>query len=134
MKASCVDGSRLILQIPSSAALTNMKPAQRLMKELKPLGCQLSISYFDADRRCCQLLEHLDVSYVKILPVLTQDLTSNSKHQDAIRKIVEAAEPAGVSVIADEVADTSSLAVLWQCGVKLISGAFLKEPPQVIAQ
>jgi diguanylate cyclase (GGDEF)-like protein len=134
MKASCVDGSRLILQIPSSAALTNMKPAQRLMKELKPLGCQLSISYFDADRRCCQLLEHLDVSYVKILPELTQDLTSNSKHQDAIRKIVEAAEPAGVSVIADEVADTSSLAVLWQCGVKLISGAFLKEPPQVIAQ
>jgi diguanylate cyclase (GGDEF)-like protein len=134
MKASCVEGSSLILQIPSSAALTNMKPAQRLMKELKPLGCQLSISYFDSERRCCQLLEHLDVSYVKLQPALTQDLTSNSKNQEAIRKIVEAADPAGVSVIADEVADTSSLAVLWQCGVKLIAGAFLKEPSQVIAQ
>jgi len=134
MKASCVDGNRLILQIPASAALTNMKPAQRLMKELKPLGCQLSISFFDAERRCRQLLEHLDVSYVKLLPALTEDLTSNSKNQDAIRKIVEAADPGGVAVIADEVADTSSLAVLWQCGVKLISGAFLKEPSQVIAQ
>jgi len=134
MKASCVDGNRLILQIPASAALTNMKPAQRLMKELKPLGCQLSISYFDAERRCRQLLEHLEVSYVKLLPALTEDLTSNSRNQDAIRKIVEAADPGGVAVIADEVADTSSLAVLWQCGVKLISGAFLKEPSQVIAQ
>ena len=134
MKASCVDGNRLILQVPASAALTNMKPAQRLMKELKPLGCQLSISHFDAERRCRQLLEHLDVSYVKLLPALTENLTSNSKNQDAIRKIVDAANPAGVSVIADEVADTSSLAVLWQCGIKLISGAFLKEPSQVIAQ
>jgi len=134
MKSNCVEGSRLILQIPASAALSNLKPAQRLMKELKPLGCQLSISYFDAERRCRQLLEHLDVSYVKILPVLTEDLTANSKNQEAIRKIVEAAEPGGVLVIADEVADTSSLAVLWQCGIKLISGAFLKEPSQVIAQ
>ncbi len=71
---------------------------------------------------------------MKLLPALTEDLTSNSKNQDAIRKIVEAADPGGVAVIADEVADTSSLAVLWQCGIKLISGAFLKEPSQVIAQ
>ena len=35
---------------------------------------------------------------------------------------------------ADEVADTSSLAVLWQCGVKLIAGAFLSESSQVLAQ
>lgn len=134
MKSSCIEGSRIILQIAASAAQTNLKPAQRLMKELKPLGCQLAISQFDAGRRCCQLLEHLDVSYVKILPALTNDLTANSKNQDAIRKIVEAAESHRVSVIADEVADTSSLAVLWQCGVKLLAGAFLKEPSQVIAQ
>jgi len=134
MKASCIEGSKISLQIAASAAQTNLKPAQRLMKELKPLGCQLAISQFDAGRRCCQLLEHLDVSYVKILPALTNDLTANTKNQDAIRKIVEVAEPHGVSVIADEVADTSSLAVLWQCGVKLLAGAFLKESSQVIAQ
>jgi diguanylate cyclase (GGDEF)-like protein len=134
MKSSCVDGSRIILQISAGAAQTNLKPAQRLMKELKPLGCQLSISQFDAGRRCRQLLDHLDVSFVKLQPELTANLTSNSNNQEAVGKIVDAAEPHGVSVIADEVADTSSLAVLWQCGVKLIAGAFLKESSQVIAQ
>ena len=134
MKSNCIEGNRIILQIAASAAQTNLKPAQRLMKELQPLGCKLAISQFDEGRRCCQLLEHLDVSYVKIQPVLTSDLTANSKNQEAVRKIVEAAEPHGVSVIADEVADTSSLAVLWQCGIKLIAGAFLKESSQVIAQ
>jgi len=134
MKVNCVEGQRIILQVDASAAQTNLKPAQRLMKELKPLGCQLAISHFDAERRTSQLLKHLEVSYVKLHPKLTENLTADSKNQESIRKIVEAAELHGACVIADEVADTSSLAVLWQCGVKLISGAFLTESSQVIAQ
>lgn len=134
MSAACVDGNKVILQIAAQAAHTNLRPAQRLMKELKPLGCQLSVSMFDDERRSLQLLDHLDLSFVKLQPALTKDLTASSNNQELIRKIVEAAESNGVAVIADEVADTSSLAVLWQCGVKLITGAFLKESSQVLAQ
>jgi diguanylate cyclase (GGDEF)-like protein len=134
MKASVVEGQRVILQIAASAALSNLRPAQRLMKELKPFGCKLAVCEFDTERRTLQLLDHLDVSYIKLQPSLTEDLTSNTKNQEAIRKIVESAEPKGISVMADEVADTSSLAVLWQCGVKLIAGAFLNESTQVLAQ
>ena len=112
----------------------NEQLQSRLMKELSPLGCQLAVSQFDNERRSLQLLEHPDVSYVEILNELTEDLTANTKNQEAVSKIVEAAEPQDVLVIADEVADTSSLAVLWQCGVKLIAGTFLKESSQVLAQ
>ena len=133
LKASCTEGERVILQIAASAAHTNLRPAQRLMKELKPLGCHLAISLFGAERRSLQLLEHLDVSYVKIHPSLTNDLTANTKNQESVNKIVEAAEAHDVLVIADEIEDTSSLAVLWQCGVKLIAGAFLRESSQVLA-
>lgn len=134
LKAACVEGDRIILQIEANVAHTNLRPAQRLLKELKPLGCHLAISLFDSKRRSRQLLEHLDVSYIKLLPSLTEDLTANTRNQEAVRRIVEAADPQGTAVIADEVADTSSLAVLWQCGVKLIAGAFLKESSQVLAQ
>jgi diguanylate cyclase (GGDEF)-like protein len=134
LKASCIEGERVVLQIAAEAAQSNLKPAQRLMKELRPLGCRLSISGFDDQRSSMQLLDHLDVSFVKLKSELTQDLTGNSKHQELIQKIVEAAEPNDVDVIADEVDDTSSLAVLWQCGVKLIAGAFVKESSQVLAQ
>jgi len=134
MQESCVEGDRLILQISAAAAQSNLKPAQRLMSELKPLGCKLSISGFDTDRRNRQALEHLPVSYIKIQQSMTENLTGNTASQDDIRKIVEAAENHGVLVIADEVADTSSLATLWQCGIKLIAGAFLKENSQVVGQ
>ncbi len=134
MKENCVEGRHIVLQIDATAAQANLKPAQRLMKELKPLGCQLAISHFDNGRRSSQLLEHLDVSYVKLHPKLTENLTTDNVCQESIRKVVDEAELHGASVIADEVADTSNLAVLWQCGVKLISGAFLQETSQVIAQ
>jgi EAL domain-containing protein (putative c-di-GMP-specific phosphodiesterase class I) len=134
LRAACVDGDKVILQITSGAAQGNLRPAQRLMKELQPLGCHLAISDFDGERRCLQLLDHLDISYLKLDPALTEDLTANTRNQETIRKVVEAAEHHDIAVIADEVADTSSLAVLWQSGVKLVAGAFLRESTQVLAQ
>jgi diguanylate cyclase (GGDEF)-like protein len=134
LKTSCVEGNRIILQIATNSAVTNLRPAQRLMKELKPFGIELAVDLFDAERRSRQLLEHLDVSFLKIAPTLTEDMTAITKNQNEVQKIVEAAEKFGVAVIADEVSDTSSLAVLWQCGVKLIAGTFLRESSKVIAK
>jgi diguanylate cyclase (GGDEF)-like protein len=134
LRSACADGDRLVLQIEASAAQTNLRPAQRLMNELKPLGCHLALSQFDASRRSLSLLEHLEVSYVKLHADIERELTGSNQAQEALSRIVEAAETRGVSVIAGEVEETASLAVLWQCGVKLITGAFLNESPQVIAQ
>jgi len=134
MEANCVEGKKLIVQVSATNAQTNLKPVQRLMQELQPHGCLLSVSGFNGDRRCNQLLEHLDVSYLKLQPALTESLIGNSSSQETIRSIVELADQKKVTVIADEVADTASLAILWQCGIKLIAGAFLKESSQVVAQ
>ncbi len=134
MEAYCVEGKKLIVQISASTAQTNLKPVQRLMQELQPLGCRLSIAAFNGDRRCGQLLEHLDATYLKLHATLTESLVGNSGNQEIIRGIVELADRHKATVIADEVADTSSLAILWQCGIKLIAGAFLKESSQVVAQ
>jgi EAL domain-containing protein (putative c-di-GMP-specific phosphodiesterase class I) len=134
IKESCADANNLVVQVSNAVAQANLKPVQRLMDELGPLGCKLSISNFDGERRSLQLLDHLGASYVKIRPDLTEDLTQNSTSQNVVRKIVDICDDKNAAVIADEVTDTSSLAIIWQCGVKLIAGAFLKENAQVVAQ
>jgi diguanylate cyclase (GGDEF)-like protein/PAS domain S-box-containing protein len=134
MTACCVEPTKVILQVNAATVQANLRPVQRLMQEFEPLGCKLSLSGFDAELRTRQLLEHIGASYVKIHPSLTENLTRNSANHETIRQIVDAAESRGACVIADEVSDTSSLATLWQCGVKLIAGAFLKEKSQVVAQ
>jgi len=133
MKANCVEGKKVIIQVSATTAQTNLKPVQRLLQELQPHGCLLSISGFNGDRRCSQLLEHLQINYLKLQAALTESLIGNANNQATIRSIVDLADQHKVTVIADEVADTSSLAILWQCGIKLIAGAFLKESPQVVA-
>ncbi|MDX1555139.1 MAG: EAL domain-containing protein [Xanthomonadales bacterium] len=134
IKIYAVDAHKLILQVPADSAQANLKPVQRLIRELGPVGCRLSISLFGAERRTLQLFEHLQARYIKLHTALTADLQGNSKAQESIRQIVEAAEEHDTVVIADEISDTSNLAILWQCGVKMIAGAFLKETPQVVGQ
>jgi diguanylate cyclase (GGDEF)-like protein len=133
MKLNAVSGDKIILQIELSAAQTNLKPAQILMRELESLGVRLAVSSFNADRRSLQLLEHLQISYVKLDSEITANLMTSNANQEMVRAIVDAADEQNISVIADEINDTSSLALLWQCGVKLIAGAFLKEDSQVVA-
>jgi diguanylate cyclase (GGDEF)-like protein len=129
-----VQPGQVILQLAASSILSSLKPARRLIHELQPLGCGFSMSEFDDERRTRQLLEHLDVSLVKLRSGLTKSLVSNTKNQAVIRKVVETADQYDAAVIADNVSDASDLAVLWQCGVKLVSGAFLQESSQVVGQ
>jgi EAL domain-containing protein (putative c-di-GMP-specific phosphodiesterase class I) len=92
------------------------------------------LSEFDNDRKTIQLLEHLPVKMIKLRPGLAQGLSSNSTNQEIIRAVVRAVESRNITIIADEVQDASDLAALWQCGVKLVTGDFLNEAPQVVGQ
>jgi len=129
-----VEGSQLILQVSAMVAESHLKPTRRLMDEFLHLGCNFVISEFDNDRRTIQLLDHLPVHMIKLRPGLAHGLSSNTTNQEIIRTVVRAVEARNVTIIADEVRDASDLAALWQCGVKLVTGDFLNEAPQVVGQ
>jgi diguanylate cyclase (GGDEF)-like protein len=133
IRGAPVEGNRIIVQVATGAAHDNLRPVQALMQSLAPLGCRLSLCDFRGDPKARQLLEHLDASHVKLHHSLIVDLASDSSKSETIKKIVSAAREHGADVIAENVADTTGLAVLWQCGVKLIAGAFLEESSQVVA-
>jgi len=134
LKETEVEGSQLILQISAIVAESNLKPTRRVIDELKKLGCSFVLSEFDNDRRTIQLLDHLPIDMIKLRPGLAQGLSSNTANQETIRAVVRAVESYNLTIIADEIQDASDLAVLWQCGVKLVTGDFLNEAPQVVGQ
>ncbi len=134
LKETEVEGSQLVLQISAIVAETHLKPTRRIVDELQELGCNFVLSEFDNDRRTIQLLEHLPVRMIKLRPGLAKGLSSNATNQEIIRAVVRAVESRDITIIADEVQDASDLAALWQCGVKLVTGDFLNEAPQVVGQ
>ncbi|MDH3902109.1 MAG: REC domain-containing phosphodiesterase [Xanthomonadales bacterium] len=129
-----VEGSQLLLQVSAIVAESHLKPTRRVVEELQLLGCNFVLSEFDNDRRTLQLLEHLPISTIKLRSGLAKGLSSNTTNQEIIRTVVRAVEARNMTIIADEVQDASDLAVLWQCGVKLVTGDFLNEAPQVVGQ
>ncbi|MDX2428948.1 MAG: EAL domain-containing protein [Xanthomonadales bacterium] len=134
LKETEVEGSQLLLQVSAIVAESHLKPTCRVVDELQLLGCNFVLSEFDNDRKTLQLLEHLPISTVKLRPGLANGLSSNTTNQEIIRTVVRAVETRNITIIADEVQDASDLAVLWQCGVKLVTGDFLNEAPQVVGQ
>jgi len=134
LKETEVEGSQLILQISAIVAESHLKPTRRIIDDFQQLGCNFVISEFDNDRRTIQLLDHLPVSMIKLRSGLAQGLSSNTTNQEIIRTVVRAVEARNITVIADEVRDAADLAALWQCGVKLVTGDFLNEAPQVVGQ
>jgi len=129
-----VEGSQLILQVSAIVAESHLKPTRRVVDELQRLGCNFVLSEFDNDRRTVQLLDHLPINMIKLRPGLAKGLSSSTTNQEIIRAVVKSVEARNITIVADEVQDASDLAVLWQCGVKLVTGDFLNEAPQVVGQ
>jgi len=129
-----VQGSQVILQLSAIAVEANLKTAKRLIDEIRPSGCEFSLSLFDDQRKICALLDQLDILLIKLKPGLTENLKNNSEHQTIVRNVVKATSGMPVDVFADDIQDAADLAVLWQCGVKLVAGDFLNESPQVVGQ
>lgn len=134
MQETEVEGSQLVLQVPGHVAKSHLKPTRRVIDELKGFGCSFALADFDNDLQNIQLLEHLPVDMIKLRSDLAQGVSSNTANQEVIRAVVRAIESQEVTIIADEVKDAADLAVLWQCGVKLVTGDFLNEAPQVVGQ
>lgn len=132
LKETGAKGSQLILQFSTLTAESNLRPTRRVIDELRDVCGGFILSEFDNDRRNLQLLEHLPVNMIKLRPGLAHNLSSNTANQEIIRSVVRAVEPYAITIIAGEVKDASDLAVLWQCGVKLVTGDFLNEAPQVM--
>ena len=125
-----LQGSQLILQVSAETAKQHTKSLKRLIEEVGPLGCGFSLSHFDDEPEVCTVLEQLDITMIKLRPGLTNDLANNSANQSIVRNVVYAAENQQAQIIAADIKDAADLAVLWQCGVKLVAGEFLKETKQ----
>jgi diguanylate cyclase (GGDEF)-like protein len=129
-----VMGSQVVLQFTAEAAARDPNSTRRLVAELERQGCAFSISNFDDQEHNRRLLGRLRIAMLKLKPGLTRGITGNQEHLESVRNVVFAADRANVQVIADEVRDAADMAALWQCGVKLVAGEFLKEALQVVGQ
>lgn len=122
----------MYLQIAEGNIESHLKTVLSLAQRLRQEGYGLAIDHFGSSPHALQLASHLSPKFIKLAPILLQEIAENQEAQNHIRQIVEYAERHGISVIAGHVESAHTLAMLWQLGVHYLQGHYVQEPEVVL--
>ena len=126
------DCSRLVVQIPERDAAKHIKHTQQLVKKVRKLGIGFAIEHYGVDQDRFQILDMLKPDYIKIDGELMHTLMTDNAMQDAVKRIVLAAQQRNIKTIAERVENANAMAVLFQLGLDFMQGHYVHEPEVVL--
>ena len=128
IKEKGIPANSLVFVVKENIAVTNLKQSKELASKLRKINCGFVLDDFGTGTNPFQLLQHIDVDYVRMERSFMENLSENPQNQEAIQNIAERAAEMGKLSIAQFVPDATSLSILWGMGVNFIQGYFLQEP------
>ena len=125
---SGINGEQLVFMIEEAQAVSQLKSARTLARDLQQLHCQFAIDEFGTGSNPFQLVKHVNADYVRINHVYMDGLAQNSENQDSISELAYQAENMKINTITPGVTDAAVLSVLWTLNVDFVQGEFLQAP------
>ena len=128
------DCSRIVIQIPEADAAKHIKQTRDLVRRARKIGIGFAIQHYGIDQERFQILDLLKPDYIKIDGELMHTLMTDKKMQDAVDKIVRAANERDIKTVAERVENANSMAVLFQLGLDYMQGHYVHEPEVVLQE
>jgi len=122
----------LIIDIGSHSAINKDSNINHFVRNLKALGCAISLRDFLYEPTHLALLEALSIDFIKIHPSLIQALENNADDMDKVKKIVDKGHARACLVIGICVEKADSLSLLWQIEIDYIAGHFVQSPDHAL--
>ena len=119
---------RLLVELTETAAISDLRDAERFIDALRRTGCTLCLDDFGSGFASFAYLKHLKVGVLKIDGMFIRDLPSEKGNQVFVRSIVEVARSMGQHTVAEFVEDAETLRLLREYGVDLVQGYYLDRP------
>jgi multidomain signaling protein FimX len=117
----------LFLTFSEVGLLDSLAQARQLFGDLKKLKIRTAISRFGVSPQAPQLLEQLSVDFVRLDAAAIKALV-NPKAGERVSETLKQARQKGVRIVAKQVTDAQTMAMLWTLGVHFIEGEFTPEP------
>ncbi len=123
-----LDASRLILAFREPEIREKLKPAQNFIANLKQAGCRFALCDVGPEASSISpILKHLELDYLRLDTEMTINLSANEELRSALEDITREAARHDIQVIASRVENAGDLASLWQLGITLVQGDFIRE-------
>jgi len=119
---------RLVLEVTETTAIADLEEAHRYMLEFKALGCKFAVDDFGVGYSSLYHLTRLPFDFLKLDGSLIRELAHRAADQVVVRHVVRAAEELGLEVVAEQVEDEETLALLREMGVHYAQGYHIGRP------
>ena len=119
---------RLLVELTETAAISDLRDAERFIDALRRTGCTLCLDDFGSGFASFAYLKHLKVDVLKIDGMFIRDLPREQGNQVFVRSIVEVARSMGQRTVAEFVEDAETLKLLREYGVDFVQGYYLDRP------
>lgn len=104
------------------------------MERLRSLGVAFALEHFGVETSRFQILDILRPDYIKIDGELMHTLTTDTRMQENVRQVAEAADARKILTIAERVENANAMAVLFQLGLHFMQGHYVHEPEVVLQE
>ncbi|MGY6554500.1 MAG: EAL domain-containing protein [Wenzhouxiangella sp.] len=104
-----------------------LRQAQAFIDRFQPMGCRFALTDVGPESAVEATLKFLDLAYVRLAPEMVLNLGENEPLRRKLADLVSEANQNDTRIIAPRVENTSDLATLWQLGITLVQGDFVRE-------
>ncbi|MDT8438254.1 MAG: EAL domain-containing protein [Wenzhouxiangellaceae bacterium] len=120
-------GPSLVLAFRAAEIATRLRELQRFISRFGARGVQFALTEVQPDTRIGPLVRHLDLAFIKLGGKLGPALKGDEAGRRQLEALVTEAAAQSIQVIAPPVEATTDLATLWQIGITLVQGDFIRD-------
>jgi diguanylate cyclase (GGDEF)-like protein/PAS domain S-box-containing protein len=128
LSARGVAPGRLYLEVTETAAIRDMRDAQRFILDLHDTGCKVCLDDFGAGFSTFAYIKQLPVDIIKIDGLFVRNLARERDNQVFVRAMLDIARGFGKQVVAEAVEDEHTLDILRGYGVDMAQGWVFEQP------
>ena len=127
-----LDHTRLMFEITETAALSDLRDAQRTIQALRLMGCSVSLDDFGTGFASFAYLKYLDADILKIDGLFVRNICDEPDNRIFIQAIVDVAHGLGKKTVAECVETVEIYDILKQLGVDMVQGYYLHRPSPIV--
>ena len=127
LKSGALKPEQLIWAFREFEIEDKLRQAQDFIEAFRAFGCRFALTDVSADSTLEATLSYLDLAFLRLAPEMVQNLSENEALRNKLTAIVSQCREHDTQVIAPRVEQTSDLATLWQLGINMVQGEFVRE-------
>ncbi|WP_028456727.1 EAL domain-containing protein [Chitinilyticum litopenaei] len=128
LKRRRVDPRRLLVELTETAAVSDLRDAQRFIDALRATGCRVCLDDFGVGFASFAYLKQLKADVLKIDGMFIRDLPRDRDSQIFVRGMVQMAHDMGKITVAEFVENVEILEMLLEFGIDQVQGYHLDRP------